>query len=135
MRTVLVMILFGSLSMQAQETKIKRVPITPTSATSGQQMFVNYCAPCHGKDGKGDGPAVPALKGKPADLTQLAKKNAGVYPENHVAATISSVNTPAHGSKEMPIWGTLLPSVSLSPGEVQLRVANLTKYIQGLQEK
>jgi len=135
MRMILFITLLGSLFVQAQETKIKKVPITRTSATSGQEMFVTYCAACHGKDGKGDGPAVAALKGKPADLTQLAKKNGGIFPQNHVAATISSVSTPAHGSKEMPMWGPLFSSVSSSQGEVQLRVANLTRYIETLQEK
>jgi mono/diheme cytochrome c family protein len=135
MRMILFVTLLGSLFVQAQETKIKKVPITRTSATSGQEMFVTYCAVCHGKDGKGDGPAVEALKGKPADLTQLAKKNGGKYPENHVVATISSVSTPAHGSKEMPMWGPLFSSVSSNQGEVHLRVANLTRYIETLQEK
>lgn len=135
MRMILFVTLLGSLFVQAQETKIKKVPITRTSATSGQEMFVTYCAVCHGKDGKGDGPAVEALKGKPADLTQLAKKNGGKYPGNLVMATIDRVNLPAHGSKEMPIWGTLFSSISSSQGEVQLRIANLTKYIETLQEK
>ena len=135
MRMVLFVTLLGSLMVQAQDTQIKKVPITPTSATSGQQMFVTYCATCHGKDGKGDGPAAPALKKAPADLTQLAKKNGGKYPENHVSATIMTVDSPVHGSKEMPVWGPLLSSISSSQGEVQLRVSNLVKYISTLQER
>ncbi len=135
MRMVLFVTLLGSLMVQAQDTQIKKVPITRTPATSGQQMFVTYCATCHGKEGKGDGPAASALKKAPADLTQLAKKNGGKYPENHVAATIRTADSPVHGSKEMPVWGPLLSSVSSSQGEVQLRVSNLVKYIETLQEK
>src|SRR6202012_2782557 len=38
----------------AQQTapKIKNVPIQPTSAVSGEQMYATYCAVCHGTDGR-----------------------------------------------------------------------------------
>jgi hypothetical protein len=43
---------------------------------------------------------------------------------------------PAHGSKEMPIWGNLFWSMSGGhQAEVQQRVANLNKYIESLQQK
>ena len=120
---------------QGSGTVIKHVPVKPTNAASGEEMYTNYCAVCHGTDAKGDGPAATALKKTPADLTQLAKKNGGKYPENHVSATIMTVDSPVHGSKEMPVWGPLLSSISSSQGEVQLRVSNLVKYISTLQER
>jgi hypothetical protein len=52
------------------------------------------------------------------------------------SAIQGDVRLPAHGSKEMPVWG--VPFWSLSQGhssEVQLRVTNLSKYIESLQEK
>jgi hypothetical protein len=54
-----------------------------------------------------------------------------------VAATIrGEASTPAHGSKEMPVWGTLFWDLSGGhEGEVQQRVANLSKYIESLQGK
>jgi mono/diheme cytochrome c family protein len=58
---------------QEQKSEIKHASAGRTSPASGQEMFVNYCAACHGKDGKGDGPAAPALKVAPADLTALAQ--------------------------------------------------------------
>jgi len=60
-------------SDQKPSVTVKHVPIAKTSATSGKEMFISYCAVCHGKDGKGAGPAVAALKATPADLTALAK--------------------------------------------------------------
>jgi hypothetical protein len=43
---------------------------------------------------------------------------------------------PAHGSREMPVWGALFWSVSGGhESEVQQRVVNLTKYIESLQAK
>ena len=66
----------------------KHVPITNAPSNSGKEMFNSYCAVCHGKDGKGDGPAASAMKTPPADLTLLAKKSSGQYPAPHVAAVI-----------------------------------------------
>jgi mono/diheme cytochrome c family protein len=99
-------------------------------------MFVTYCASCHGKDGKGNGPAAAALKSVPTDLTQLAASNGGRFPENHVAQTIKGdFATPSHGSRDMPVWGALFASMgTASDGSMQLRIRNLTKYIASLQQ-
>ena len=56
----------------AQDKQIKKEPIQPAPANSGAAMYKQYCAVCHGKTGKGDGPAASALKQAPADLTTLA---------------------------------------------------------------
>jgi len=43
----------------------------------------------------------------PTNLSTLRVKNGGVFPEAHVAAAIQgTAMTAAHGSKEMPVWGT-----------------------------
>jgi mono/diheme cytochrome c family protein len=127
------------MTVSAQEPKkeIKHVPITATSPASGQQMYKTYCAVCHGTDGKGNGPAVEALKVPPPDLTALAGNHDGKYPAMKVAAVIRGENAmAAHGSKEMPIWGHLFRSMSGGhESEVQQRVANLNQYIESLQKK
>lgn len=121
----------------AQEKEIKHVPVKTTSPTSGSEMYNTYCAVCHGKDGKGSGPAASALKTPPTDLTKLASGNGGKYPSAHVASAIQGdVNLPAHGSKDMPVWGNLFWHMSQGHGgEVQMRVSNLNKYIESLQAK
>jgi mono/diheme cytochrome c family protein len=77
-----------AVSSAAQETKLKKEPVKVTSPASGREMFVSYCAPCHGQDAKGDGPAAAALKTAPADLTTLAKRNNGKYPDAKVASVL-----------------------------------------------
>jgi mono/diheme cytochrome c family protein len=118
-------------------TKIKHVPLTPTSPASGQEMFATYCAVCHGPDGKGNGPAAPALKTPPANLARLAASHDGIFPEDRVSGILSGkVELNAHGSSEMPMWGTLFRK--LSPGDfktVNLRVENLTSYLKSIQAK
>lgn len=124
-------------SAQAPKKEIKRVPIKPTSAASGPEMYKTYCAVCHGTDGKGNGPAADALKVPPTDLTALAGKNGGKYPAMKVSAIIRGDDVlAAHGSKDMPIWGHLFWSISAGhEAEVQQRVANLNEYIESLQKK
>jgi len=122
---------------EPQQKEIKHVPAKPISPASGQEMYTAYCAVCHGKDGRGGGPAAEALKVPPSDLTTLAKKNGGKYPSDHVTSAIQGdLHEPAHGSKEMPVWGNLFWRMSQGhTSEVQLRVANLNKYIESLQAK
>ncbi|MFZ0799326.1 MAG: c-type cytochrome [Terriglobales bacterium] len=119
------------------EKTIKHVPIKTTSPISGKEMYTAYCAVCHGTDGKGGGPAASALKVAPTDLTSLSKNNGGKYPFLKVESAIHGESAlPAHGSKEMPVWGPLFSTVSGGhEAEVQQRVVNLTQYIETLQAK
>ena len=125
---------FACLTANAQPV-VKRVPVTSTSPASGQEMFKTYCAACHGLEGKGNGPAGPALKKQPANLTELTQRNGGKFPELRVYDTIKGdLDMPAHGSRDMPIWGNLFSSISHgSPGEVQMRISNLTDYLKSIQ--
>lgn len=122
---------------QASKPEIKHVPATYTDPSSGPLMYKAYCASCHGADGKGDGPAAPALKVPVTDLTTLSAKNGGVFPAAHVAALIQGdAVTPAHGSKDMPVWGPIFHSMGgHSQAQVQLRVRNLTNYLESIQAK
>lgn len=135
MRTCCYLMLLSVLGLNGQDKEIKKVPVQPTSMTSGQEMFKTYCATCHGPDGKGNGPAATALKKPPADLTQLARKHNGKFPDAYVAAKLKSVDQPVHGSKEMPVWGPLLSSVSHNEAEAQLRISNIVAYIGSIQAK
>ncbi|MGA7521796.1 MAG: cytochrome c [Acidobacteriaceae bacterium] len=123
----------------AQTTQIREVPIRPTSAASGKQMYNSYCAVCHGSDGRGNGPAASAMKTPPTDLTVLAKNNGGHFPDMHIVTVLQfGTENAAHGSQEMPIWGTAFRSLargSATPGiQEQQRIVNLTAYLKSLQQ-
>jgi len=136
-KTAVTLMLVILVSLGAAAQTIKKVPARYTSPASGQDMYMNQCAACHGADAKGDGPAATALKTPPTDLTQLAKNNNGKYPANHVYSSIvGDLNVPAHGTAEMPIWGNVYRSMSRGhEAELQQRVSNLTHYIESLQVK
>jgi mono/diheme cytochrome c family protein len=122
---------------QAAKPEIKHVPASYTSPSSGKEMYDSYCASCHGVDGKGDGPAAPALKAVPTNLTTLAVKNSGTFPAAHVATKIQGgAMIPAHGSKEMPVWGPIFMTMGgHSTAQVELRIRNLTNYLESIQVK
>jgi mono/diheme cytochrome c family protein len=132
---LMVLAVFAMAQQSAPE--IKHVPVKPTNAASGQEMYTNYCAVCHGADGTGNGPAASALKVAPSDLTTLAQKNGGKYPAMHVSSVLrGDAELPAHGSKDMPVWGPLFRHMSQGhDAEVQQRIANLNQYIESLQKK
>jgi len=67
----------------------------------------------------------------------LSKNNGGKFPALKVRSILSGTSgLPAHGSKEMPVWGPLFRSISGGhESEVQQRVANLAQYVETLQAK
>lgn len=71
----------------------------------GKREFESNCASCHGVSGKGNGPLGELLKRSPPDLTVLAKNNQGVFPMSRLYEVIEGANVPAHGSRDMPVWG------------------------------
>jgi mono/diheme cytochrome c family protein len=131
------LILLAENPAAAQDKQIKKETIQQTNASSGAEMFKSYCSACHGKDGKGDGPAAAELKVAPPDLTLLAQKNGGKFPEDTVATVLrNGAKAPAHGTADMPTWGPLFQSLNRTDTTlVDLRISNLTKYIKSLQVK
>lgn len=100
----------------------------------GQKLFIQYCASCHGVDGKGNGPAAPSLKGTMRDLTQIPKEN-GKFPGLRILHIISGdKEIVSHGSKEMPVWGQIFKE---KKGESSARVDiyALQEYIESIQQK
>ena len=100
----------------------------------GPDLFRAYCAPCHGLDAKGRGPAALALKTKVPDLTILARNNGGQFPSNRVRRTILGDEIRmSHGSREMPIWGPIFHQIEADVDWGNVRVENLVKYLESIQ--
>ena len=100
-------------------------------------MYTNYCAPCHGTDGKGHGPVAVSLKNQPTDLTEIQKNNHGKFPDAHVAAILQfGAEVPAHGTSVMPVWGPILGNMNrTNVQDKQLRISNLTHYLESIQAR
>ncbi len=106
-------------------------------SVKGPDLFRAHCAACHGLDGKGHGPVAAALKGKPADLTLLAKNNGGEFPVERVQKFISGddPSLPAHGSREMPVWGPIFHQIEVDQDFGNVRMQNLIEYLRTIQQK
>ncbi len=74
----------------------------------GQKMFGKYCSACHGMSATGRGPAAEAMDPRPADLTRIAARRGGEFPEAKILAIIDGREpVRAHGAKQMPVWGEI----------------------------
>lgn len=105
-------------------------------SVKGPDLFHAHCAACHGADGKGGGPAAPALKAKVADLTMLAKNNGGKFPSDHVRKFIAGEGVSiSHGSRDMPVWGPIFHQIETDQDFGNVRLDNLTKYLESIQQK
>lgn len=106
-------------------------------AVDGGELYQAYCAVCHGKDGRGNGPAASALKTPASDLTTLAQRNGGKFDSLAVQNLIVGQDRllAAHGSKDMPIWGPVFKGISRDDAGAALRVTNLVKHIESMQVK
>lgn len=102
----------------------------------GPDIFRSYCASCHGADAKGGGPAAAALKTRVPDLTAISKRNGGAFPAKRVERVIAGDDTiSAHGSREMPTWGPIFHQIERDRDYGNIRLRNVTKYIESIQQK
>jgi mono/diheme cytochrome c family protein len=105
---------------------------------AGKDLYLRYCASCHGADAKGSGAVAANLKRPPADLTALAERSGGRFDEAAVMAAIDGRRLVAeHGSREMPIWGAVFEdehegeAFQSYTGLLQARA--LTDYLRSIQ--
>jgi mono/diheme cytochrome c family protein len=106
----------------------------------GEIEYQNYCAICHGVDGRGYGIMAKFLTVQPSDLTQMAKKNAGGLPFWKVYRTIDGrEEVRGHGTRDMPVWGARFRSDTKgddagSRSQIAGRILSLVFYLQHIQE-
>ena len=76
------------------------------SGYTGAELYKRFCASCHGASGLGDGPVASELLAKPPDLTRITARHGGTFPEPEVRRIVDGRDIrPAHGSRDMPVWG------------------------------
>lgn len=118
-------------------------PARPPSALSigdaaaGEVIYLRYCAACHGRTMKGDGPVASGLKNSPGDLTTLTLKNKGVFPYDKVAGIIDGRETSRiHGTPDMPVWGEIFAMTKSSDAPTaESAVKRITHYVWSQQAK
>jgi mono/diheme cytochrome c family protein len=119
----------------AQKQDKRIVPARKT--VEGANIFRDYCAACHGVDGRGHGPASVALKHPVPDLTLISQRSGGKFPYQHVKGIIegSEPGLPAHGDREMPIWGPIFHEVESDQDWGEVRLEAITRHLESIQQK
>jgi len=120
------------LAAQAQESP---------AAQRGHNLYEQFCMDCHGMKGQGDGVLAEDLKVAPADLTTIALRRKGVFPEPEIREIIDGRRkVRAHGPLNMPLWGHQFGISVASPGgpneaETRDKITALVDYLKSIQKK
>ena len=115
-----------------------KTPRKLTASMEGKDLYLAYCASCHGKGGKGDGPVAASLKGSLADLTTIAKRRQGKFPREEMEKMILGEqpgSRTGHGSGEMPVWGPVFRRVENDQDLGLVRVRRVVEHLMSIQVK
>jgi len=111
------------------------------TAQRGHNLYEQYCMDCHGLKAQGDGVLAEDLKVAPSDLTTIAMRRKGVFPDVEIREIIDGRRkVRAHGPQNMPLWGKAFGMNVASPGgpneiEVRDRITSLVDYLKSIQRK
>ncbi len=138
-----VLLLGGASTVAAQVTRgvqsTQQAPPVPLTIASlaGKDTFDAYCAPCHGRDGSGNGPVAAALKAPAVDLRRLEMKRGGVFPRAELISFVAGKGrvVAAHGTADMPVWGPTFRALDPNDVRVNVRIENVVDYLRDLQLK
>jgi hypothetical protein len=139
-RTLLLASLLASLPnaaiAQEEDPSLSQPP------RSAEAAFALYCAPCHGEDGRGNGPLSFGLSRPAPDLTTLARRNGGIFPRDRLARLIDGrEEIKAHEDREMPAWGEWFKLEGreglggpVEEQEIRTRIEDLLNLLESMQE-
>lgn len=110
----------------------------PLNPQTGAQLFRLNCAGCHGVTAHGDGPISDLISVKVPDLTQIASRNEGAFPEEKIFRIVDGQSEmPAHG-RHMPVWGYEFFGAEgddeTEHKQASARVDSIVKYLRSIQE-
>ena len=79
-----------------------------------------------------------ALLKRPANLTAIAARRGGAFPTGEIARFIDGrFDLPAHGSREMPVWGQRfaadVPEAGIGESIARGNIASLVEYLKSIQ--
>ena len=100
-----------------------------------RRLYDAYCMVCHGRDGRGRGPAARVMSTPPPDLTVLAQRRGGSFPWSDVEQCIrtSERRPSAAAAAGMPVWTELQAAHGESGAAVHAR--DIAAYLESLQRR
>ncbi len=130
-------IVFGAACAVAIGAGAALSPVRSDDGLRADLEYIQYCASCHGLSGRGDGPVATHLARRPPDLTTLAERNGGAFPEDYVYVVIDGgADIALHGPRDMPVWGEQFGQVpgEATGAEAKPRIVGLVEYLKSIQE-
>lgn len=105
---------------------------------SGRDLYMRFCAACHGDYGRGDGRVGLALAVVVPDLTTLAERQGGrVNVEQLMSIIDGRTVVMAHGTRYMPVWGYEFwvdaGADDAAEEEVRIIMSRLVDYLASIQ--
>jgi mono/diheme cytochrome c family protein len=111
-------------------------PAANAAVERGRVLFGQHCAVCHGKGGKGDGPAASAMTAKPNNLTLMQKRHGAFFAAQAESAIRGTDPVVAHGVPGMMVWGAIFrASARGDEAAVDARIRDLVAFMESIQEK
>ncbi len=106
---------------------------------TGKELYKEYCASCHGVEGRGNGPVASSLKGEVPDLTRIAANHGGTFPADQVRTIIDGRTTlPPHGTRDMPVRGWAFRATGANDPQNEYRaqglIGLLVDYLSTIQK-
>ncbi|HEY5678560.1 MAG TPA: cytochrome c [Pseudomonadales bacterium] len=99
----------------------------------GRNLYLGYCASCHGLSGAGDGPVAAGMAFKMEDLRTLEARN-GTFPADRLREVIDGRTLRSvHGTNDMPVWGWQFLLAEDSEEHVAARIDALVEYLRSIQ--
>jgi mono/diheme cytochrome c family protein len=130
--------LFGVTLLASEARPLDQDQAPPNYAAMGGYFFKTYCAACHGTSARGDGPLADSMRRRPANLTEISKRNKGSFPKDVVFKVIDGrTKVPGHGGPDMPVWGDAFMRSGEASDEasVKHRIQALVDYLETLQAR
>jgi mono/diheme cytochrome c family protein len=103
---------------------------------NGAYLFKTYCASCHGARAMGDGPLASSMRRRPPNLTEIARRNNGVFPAELINQVIDGRRpVRGHGGPDMPVWGDAFLRTTEGGTEegVKLKIQALVAFLESVQ--
>ena len=104
----------------------------------GLRQFRVSCAGCHGAHARGNGPIAPMLNVTVPDLTLIAARRGGTFPEDEIYRIIDGqADLSAHGPRHMPVWGYEFfgddPDDESAHAQATQKIGRVVSYLRSIQ--
>jgi len=129
----------GEAPPAEESDTVEEAPVHKASdpLARGEELYVSYCKICHGMKGE-EGPMADMLKVQPPDMSLIAARRDGNFPEEEIRKIIDGTEqVKGHGHGDMPIWGKVFKKAEdlETEAEMQEEFKKIVMYLESIQRE